>query len=175
MVSPTPEAFLVKPIRDLYNEDTSANKERFMQQLSYLFFMVDPRSSYSDIFDIQEKEKAIIEQEGLPKDFTPSEKLQEAIRVYKELTTTTSMKLLNSMRQAINKIGEFLETVDLFEEDDKGRPKYNADRITAMADKIPQLAKKLIETEKIVSSEIEEAGRARGGNETKKMFEDGII
>ena len=174
VVSPTEEAFLIRPIRELFNSDKSETKEFFMQQLSYLYFMVDPRSSYSDVLDLEERKEMIIAQEGLPKGFEPSATLISAMESYKQLTTTTSMKLLNSMRIAIDKIGTFLEEVDLFAEDDKGRPKYNADRVTAMADKVPQLAKKLIETEKIVAAEIEQVGRARGGNESKKLFEDGV-
>jgi hypothetical protein len=32
----------------------------------------------------------------------------------------------------------------------------------------------LLEAEKIITKEIEENGRARGGNENKAVFEDGI-
>lgn len=174
VVSPTEEAFLVRPIRELFNADKSETKEVFMRQLSYLYFMVDPRSSYADVIDLEERKNLIIAQEGLPSDFEPSATLVSAMETYRQLTTTTSMNLLNSMRVAIDKIGAFLEEVDLFAEDDKGRPKYNADRVASVADKAPQLAKKLIETEKIVAAEIEQVGRARGGNETKKLFEDGV-
>lgn len=38
---------------------------------------------------------------------------------------------------------------------------------------IPKLVKDLTEAEKAVVKEIEEQGRARGGN-NKKLFEDGI-
>lgn len=173
-VLPTEEAFLVKPIRDLYNNDKSPSKERFMQELSYIYHMVDPRSSYADILDEEERAAKIILQEGLSSSYKPSKDLIKAMDVYKELTTTTSMRLLNSMRIAIQKISNFLETVNLFEVDDKGKAVYSISAITAATDKVPQLAKKLQETEKIVAAEIEEAGRARGGNETKKLFEDGF-
>ena len=36
-----PEALLIRPIRRLYNADRSEKKEKFFQQLSYLWFMVD--------------------------------------------------------------------------------------------------------------------------------------
>ncbi len=170
----TDEALFIKPIRDLFNSDTSSSKEYFMQQMSYLYFMTDPLSPYNDIADEEEKKKQIIEQEELPKDFQPSEELIKAIKIYEIVTTTTSKKLLEGMRKAINKITNFLETVDLKEVDDKGRAVYSISSITAATDKVPSLAKKLIETEKIVASEIEESGRARGGNETKKVFEDGF-
>jgi hypothetical protein len=32
----------------------------------------------------------------------------------------------------------------------------------------------LLEAEKVVTKEIEEAGRARGGSESKTLFEDGF-
>lgn len=174
-VLPTEEAMLVKPIRELFNADRTKTKEFFMQQMSYMYFMVDPRSTYMDILDEEERASKIIIQEGLPKDFKPSEKLEKAMAVYRDLTTTTSMKLLNSMRIAIKKIGDFVENVDLFAIDDKGKAIYSIAQVTAATDKIPGLAKKLIETEKIVASEIELVGRARGGNESKKLLEDGAI
>lgn len=174
VVTPTEELFLIKPLRDLYNNDSSKNKEGFMQQISYMYHLVDPRSSYADIIDIEERAAKIIEEQGFSPNYKPSAQLEKAITIYKEITTTTSMRLLNSMRTAIQKISYFLEHVDLFEVDDKGKPMYSISSITAATDKVPQLAKKLQETEKIVASEIEEAGRARGGNETKKLFEDGF-
>ena len=45
----------------------------------------------------------------------------------------------------------------------------------AKADKeLADAEKDLQETEKIVTKEVEEVGRARGGNERKKAFEDGV-
>lgn len=78
------------------------------------------------------------------------------------------------MKIALDKVRYFLENVDLFAEDDKGKPKFDVGRVAATMDKVPSLAKKIIETEKIVESEIVEVGRARGGNESKKLFEDGV-
>ena len=46
--------------------------------------------------------------------------------------------------------------------------------VTAAIKQIPSLVKEVMEAEKMVSKEIEEAGRARGGN-NKKLMEDGII
>ena len=78
------------------------------------------------------------------------------------------------MRKSIAKIGEFLENVNLNEVDDKGKAVYNVAQIVQATDKIPQLAKKLIETEKIVNAEITEQGRMRGGEEQAHVFEGGF-
>ena len=72
----TPEAMLIKPIRELYRKDKTRVKDFFYQQMSYLYFMVDPRSTYMYITDPQERAKEIIAQEGLPAKFKPSEELK---------------------------------------------------------------------------------------------------
>lgn len=101
------EALLIKPIRKLFNQDRSASKEQFYKQMSYLYFMVDPRSTYSYILNEYERAKAIIEQEGLEKDFKPSPLLEEAMTVYKKHTVTPSQELLNAALKAAHTVSEF--------------------------------------------------------------------
>lgn len=173
-VVPTEEAFLIKPIRELYNADKSKTKEKFMQQMSILYFMVDPRSSYNYIIDPEDRYKAILEQEGLPKDYKVDKKLQLAMDIYKEHTTTSSYLLLQDMKVAIEKVRQFLREVDLNAVDDKGKPLYTINSVTTAIKQIPQLAKDVMEAEKVIAREIEEQGRARGGNQNKTLFEDGF-
>lgn len=169
------EALLVKPIRLLYNKDRSKSKEQFIKQMSYLYFYADPRSSYNYITNDKERSKAIIAQEGLPKDFKPSEELEKAISIYRQLTTTTSLLLLQDTRIAVDKVRDFLRNVDLNLLDDKGKPVYTINSITATIKQIPQLAKDLAEAEKLVTKEIEEQGRARGSQGNKTLMDDGIL
>ena len=173
-VVPTQECLLIKPLRQLFNADRSKNKEKFMQQLSVLYFMADPRSSYNYITDMKERLDIIKEQEGLDADFKIDDKLQEAMEWYKKHTITTSTLLLEDARAAVDKVRQFLRDVNLNAEDDKGKPKYTINSVTSALKQLPQLAKDLQETEKIVIKEVEAVGRARGGNERKKAFEDGI-
>ena len=46
--------------------------------------------------------------------------------------------------------------------------------ITTTIKQIPQLAKDLVEAERTITKEIEEQGRARGGNEALTLFDNGI-
>lgn len=172
-IEPTQDAFLIKPIRDLFNKDKSKTKEKFLQQMSVLYFYADPRSTYNYIVDDEERLQAIIEQEGLPKDFKITEDLDKALQEYKKHTITTSYLLLQDTKIAVDKVRQFLREVDLTAVDDKGKPLYTINSITQAIKQIPQLSKDLLEAEKIVSKEIEEQGRARGGN-NKTLFEDGI-
>jgi hypothetical protein len=171
-VRPTQEAFLIKPIRDLYNEDKSKNKEKFMAYLSIIYFMADPRSSYNYITDEETRLEVIIEQEGI-KNFKMTDKIARAIAIYKEHTTTTSLELLKDARTAIDKVRQFLRDVNLHETDVHGKPVYTISSITQALKQTMVLAKDLAAIEKVVSGEIEEKGRAKGGN-TKTLFDDGI-
>lgn len=162
----TDEAMLVKPIRKLYNQDRSSSKEQFYKQMSYLYFMVDPRSTYSYILDMDARAKAIIEQEGLPKDFTPSPLLKEAMEVYKKHTITPSQELLNAALKAAHTVSEFLMKPDILEqEDDKGKPKYQVSTITAALKNVEGIVNSIQSLQKKVESELAEDEKARGSQE----------
>jgi hypothetical protein len=171
-VKVAPEALLIKQIRMLWNQDRSKQKEKFFQQMSYLYFVVDPRSTYAYLTDKDERKKAVIEQEGLPADFKPSPLLEEAMVIYKQHTITVSQKLLEASMKAADTVSKFLQEVDLTEEDDKGRPKYKVDQITSALKNVEGIVSSLQILTKKVEQEVEDKSRARGGQ--KAMFEDGI-
>ena len=123
------------------------------------------------ITDDEDREREIKIQEGLPDDFKPSKDLEEAMEIYKKHCETSSTLLLKDTRLAIDKLREFLRNVDLNATDDKGKP---INTITSAIKQIPELAKSLSEAEKAVQKELEEGGRARGGN-NKTLMDDGIL
>ena len=168
----TDEALLVKPIRVLFEKDSSPHKEDFYSWMSYMYFMIDPRSSYNYIVDEKERAAAIIEQEGLKKNFKPDKDLRQAMETYKKLVTTASSELLADSIVAISNVRKVLKSIDFdaLEEKDK----VNALKTTAsVVSMIPKLVKDLSEAEKAVNKEIEESGRARGNNQ-KTILEDGF-
>lgn len=141
--------------------------------MSVLYFMVDPCSTYMYIVDEDERLQQIIQQEGLPEDFTVTGELKEAMEIYKKHCETSSTLLLQDTRVAIDKLRDFLRTVNLNEKDDKGKPVYPVNTITSAIKQIPELAKSLADAEKAVQKELQEEGRVRGGAE-KSIWEDGI-
>lgn len=172
-ITPTEEAFLIAPIRKLYNSDKTKNKEKFMQLLSVIYFYADPRSSYNYITNDEERLKEIIVQEGLPINFKIDNVLQEAIDVYKKHVITTSYLLLQDTKEVIENMRKVLKSINWegLEEKDKVNAVKTVASITSM---IPKIVKDLTEAEKAVTKEIEEQGRARGG-QSKTLMEDGII
>lgn len=170
----TPEALLVRPIRKLYNADRTQRKEQFMQQMSYLFFMVDPRSTYMYIVDEEEREHQIKLQEGLPDDFKPSKDLLEAMEIYGKHVITSSTRLLEATRSAADALKDELDNTKklLQERTDKGARVTKANDVIDVMNKLLKVIPQLQDLEKKVDSEIRENTRARGN--TNSMFEDGV-
>lgn len=160
------EALLIKPIRKLWNQDRSASKDMFYKQMSYLYFMVDPRSTYSYILDEKERAKEIIAQEGLEEDFTPSPLLKEAMEVYKKHTVTPSQELLNAALKAAHTVSEFLVKDNILDIVDKnGRPKYQISSITSALKNVEGIVSSLQNLQRKVESELSEQSKARGSQE----------
>lgn len=167
------ELLLLKPFRMMWNADRTQGKTHFFELLSIIYFVYDPRSDYSYITDEDDRIKEVCVSNGydIPK-FNKQEK--ECIELYKSLTTTISLELLKSSKIAINKVRDFLESVDLSLVDDKGKPVYTINSVTTALKMVPQLAKDLSDAEKALAKEIEEQGRAKGNQGTKTLMDDGV-
>lgn len=168
------ELLLLKPFRQLYKSDKNRDKKGFMDFLTLVYFTYDPRSDYSYIVNEDDRLKEVCETNGI--DITKFSDLQkECIELYKKLTTTISQELLRSTKIAIDKVREFLETLDLTATDDKGKPLYTINSVTTAIRQIPQLAKDVMDAEKAVAKEVQEQGTARGGNDSKSLMDDGVF
>ena len=166
------ELLLLKPFRELYKTDKTKDKSKFIDFLTIVYYTYDPRSDYNYIINEELRLKEVCDSNGL-KVPTFNKTEQDCINLYKELTNTISTELLKSTKIAIDKVRLFLETVDLNQLDDKGKPVYTINSITSAIKQVPVLAKEVKEAEKQITKELEEQARARGGNK-KSLFEDGL-
>lgn len=166
------ELLLLKPFKELYKADKTKEKSKFMDFLTIVYYTYDPRSDYNYITDEESRLQEVCESNGLniPK-FNKTE--LECIELYKKNITTASTLLLEDTKITIDKIREMLKSIDfsVLEEKDKVNAIKN---IASTVSMIPKLVKDLTDAEKAVTKEIEEAGRARGGNNKKSLFEDGF-
>ena len=89
------------------------------------------------------------------------------------MNQTTSLLLLQDTRLCIDKVREFLRTIDLNATDDKGKLLNPINQVTSTIKQIPQLAKDLADAEKALSKEIEEQSKARGNSEMS-LFDNGL-
>lgn len=167
------EALALKPFKQIWNRDRTINKDRAISELAYIYFMEDPASDYQYLVDIDERSKAIIEGEGLPTNWKPDKLVKEAMNFYSSFKTTSAL-ILEDTRKVAENLRKALPTLDITEEDDKGRPKHTIASITKAIRELNILIKELAETERIISKEMaENNGRVRG-KRAKTLLEDGL-
>lgn len=165
------EALLIRPIRELFLADKSKRKELFWRQLSYLWFMCDPRSTYMYIIDQSDRSAEIKKQEGFGDDWQPSDLLKEAMESYKRQTITTSALLLERMRKGADSICKFLESVNLLDVDKNGKPVYQIASVTSALKQLPEIAKAISDAEKALARDFAEDDKTRGTS-VKAVGED---
>lgn len=157
------EALLVRPIRKLWKQDRSKEKESFYKQMSVLYFTYDPTSNYSYIPSEKDRLKEVLVQEGI-NDFHETADFKAAVEAYKKLVKTPSSELLSDVRLTVDRLRQALRSIDFdaLEEKDKVSA---INTISSVISKIPKLVKDLSDAEKAVSKELEEKGNARGSQE----------
>lgn len=165
------EALLVRPIRELFQQDKSKKKDEFWKQVSYMWFMCDPRSTYMYLVDEDARAKEVKTQEGLGDGWEPSDLLKEAMEVYRTQAVTTSSLLLESMRKGAEKVRSFLENVNLFEVDKNGKPIYQVSTVAGTLRQLPELAKAMADAEKALAKDFATENSARG-SAVKAVGED---
>lgn len=167
-----PEALALVPFKKIWNRDRTINKDKAISEISYIYFMVDPRSDYQYLVDAEERSKAIIEDTGMPSNWKPDKLINEAMEFYGKFKPTAAL-LLEDTRYAVEKLRKLLRDIDLEEKDDKGKPVYTLNTITATIKQVPSLAKDLDEAEKALANEMRNSGRMRGQGE-KTIMEDSL-
>ena len=157
------EAYLVRPIRRLFNMDRSQSKEQFFKQMSILHFVYSPSSNYAYIIDEKERMQEVLKQENII-DFKPTAEFKAAVEVYKKLTKTASSELLDDTRLIIEKMRAALKNINFDSMDDKDMP--NAVKTVAtIVGMMPKLIRELSEAERAVAQELEEQSKVRGSQE----------
>ena len=166
------EALALKPFKKLWTRDKSANKDKAIAELAYVYFMEDPASDYQYLVDRDERSAAIIEAEGLGQ-WKPDKEVREAMKLYSSFKTTSAL-ILEDTRYAANNLRASLRNINLEDVDEKGRPIYTVSSIISAIKQVPQLVKELAEAEKAVAKEMaENNGRVRG-QKAKSILEDGL-
>lgn len=175
------QALFVSPIREMFRADKSRKKETFWKQISYLWFMCDPRSSYMYIIDEKARAEEVKKQEGLGENWKPSQLLLDAMDIYKRQSVTTQSLLIDDMRYGLDCIRAMIRQIGTSiqppKEDDENTEKKAMkldkalDSMTKAVDKIPDLAKKLADAEKALVKDFATEDKARGNTE-KAIGED---
>lgn len=161
------EAFALKPFRQIWQRDKTANKDRAIMELGFIYFYCDPRSDYQFLVDDKERLEAIKEGEGLPTKWEPDKVLIEAMEFYKSFKPISAL-LLEDTRFMVNKFRTKLRELDF---DNLEVKEFK--EVTAIVKQITPLIRDLDEAEKALNSEMRNSSKMRGQGE-KTIFEDGL-
>lgn len=164
------EALLLRPFKAIWKRDKSQNKEKALMELGFIYFFCDIRSDYQYIVDEDARRESIKEGEGLPKNWEPDTAVKEAMEFYNTFKPTSAL-LLEDTRFAVDKLRKLLREIDLNQTDDKGKPIYTLNTITATIKQVPSLVRDLDEAERSIAKEIAQSDKARGA-QTKSIYED---
>ena len=109
----SPETLLIREFKVLWDKDKSNGKEQVLKQFAYIYFTVDFKSPYKKSFTGDELDAKVILDIFVDIKWKPSSDIIAAREKYKELKTTSSMKLLDAANKAIKQITEYFNTFDL--------------------------------------------------------------
>lgn len=158
--------YLITRDRGSKGDSQGRKKRRASKEFSYIYFMYDPRSSFYDIPDEDERHKTV---KGLlfneEDEWEPDEAVEEASEDYKKAVETVSMRLLQSAYGAIEKIRAYLEELDLTKEDKKGKLKYSVKDVIKVLSDLDDLLEGLSKLEERIQKESAGDSSTRGGVE----------
>lgn len=162
-----PEAFTIKAFKILMNRDKSKDKKLGLKELAYVYHMGDTMSPFASYLDEERRSEDIIKKLDLGSNWTPDEKVKEAIAIYKELDETITSRYLDSVKIALSKIDKFFRDYIVSDDTETADIKRIDDMIRSSIGTV----KSLRELEKLVLQDKETEGNLKG-NRKKPLFTD---
>ena len=157
-----------KGVPSAYTLSIKEFKDLKVDELAFIYFMVDHRSPFS----IYEWDQRLVEVKnsifGEDKKWTPSTKLLGACDKYDKLIETSAVRLLKAAKSSIVKLEKYFRDIDLHLMDDNGKPIFHAKDLIANLSNMGKVVDGLTRVEDIVKKEEQAANTNRGGIEVNK-------
>lgn len=159
-------------------------------ELAYVWFMSDRKSPIKNNYKASERHKEVLKKLGMPEGWKPDDKVEEALRVWEEITETQSSKVLEEVKESLfsaqrivtlirKKLDSKLDEVDLMQDIsmlvdvDTGINQIDIlikdlNSLTGLADKLPSIIATIEKLEDKVAKEKSD-GKGKGGKEVNKF------
>lgn len=151
-----PEVLIIPEFNKLWTRDKSKNKESAFKELSFVYFVSDFNSPYSN-YPEDKREQLIKDDFIKDRKWKPDAEINEAIQKYKSLSETATSRLLESVRGVINRMSKYLDNTDIGDETIRNI----LDTITKTTSVVASYAK----LEEAVKKEQGMGSKARGNKE----------
>ena len=174
VVTFAPQALLLKPFKVLWERDKSKGKARSKDELAYIWYMEDVRSDFWDIVDEDERRVEVLKfLTELPPTYKPDNAVKEALKEYKKLSESMSVKILKDTMTMVNNLRISMVKMDFEERDKSGKPIHDYGRSMDLAGKVAPLLKNLESIYREIEKELDEQNLMRGSR-IKAAFEEGM-
>ena len=152
-------------------DKTGKNRERAFKEFKYIFLFFDWSSPYFQYAEQDRHREALLDSELTEKEFN-DEDFRTACRKYDEMQNSSKIgKLLKASYSTIDKITNYLETIDLNERDPiTGKPIFKTKDIIAEIASVSKL-RDAIETLEVSFKKETEAQSSLRGDVTTGLFD----
>lgn len=164
----SPTTYTLLPFKKLLDRDKSKEKSTAIQELAYIFHMVDPKSPFAASINEEERRERVIKSTIHSSGWKPDKVVEEAMVFYKELEETVTSKYLESIKSALSQIDKFLRE---FTSEDKDVE--DIVRVNGMIAKSIETIKTIRELETLVKQDKEIEDKLRGGKDRGLFMDDG--
>ena len=153
------DCLLIPQFAIIHNRDKSKEKTKAIQELSYVYFMADYKSTYI-AYPESTRKTQIIQDIFKDSKWEADDDIITAIKKYEELQETPTLRMLKGARKAQEAITKYYEEVS------QDPDKVNSKSVGAIAmslEKMGKIAESIDKLEDKVRREIQTEGRSKGG------------
>lgn len=171
-----PEAYALTPFKIIWDRDKTKDKKVAIEELSYIYFMTDYASDYSNILDEEERSKEVKNGCISNKKWEPDKVIKDAIKFYEDRQHTIKLGLLQDARHGIRNLSSYLrnvnfEEVEINEKTGEVKPVHDAKKYADTIKQIPAILEALDTLEEAVKKE-RDVQKGLRGNREKPMYAD---
>lgn len=163
-------------VADKGSEGDAQARKKLManMELAFVYWHSKFDSQYNQ-YKGEDKIRKIKKAVGLPEKWQPSELVKEACAFFEENQRTPSMRHLDSIESAINKLSDYLKNTDPDERNPGPGPKtgelvHDLNKFKALAKEMPDILKAYQDTKELVRKEIIEMEEGNRGNRKTNLF-----
>lgn len=155
--------YTMEPFRKIADRDKSKDKLTAIKEISFVYFMKDYQSPFLSIIDTRERSEEVVKAIKMPAKWTADQMIYDCMSLYDELQKTESSRMLESARKAINKLQDYLESVDFTDKTTSGNHVNDPKKINDILKTLPDTLKGFNDVKEIVKKEHVSNKKSRGG------------
>ena len=173
---PTEEFFMIEEFKALYalkyNEATGdkqgRNRLKGLAEARFIYFLCDHKSEFAK-YSAEERKAEALSAAGLDPEYKLSETLEAAIKRYEKLTESRNLRLLKSANTAVDKLSDYLQSVDFNQRTATGQMVFDPKDLISNVGNLGKVIEGLDKLEEAVMKDEGSEASTRGAAEKGRL------